>query len=476
LSGGETETTNMDYGKVDVSTEIGMGDPVPSTARLYKHQMDSVLFGIQNHSFANLSEMGTGKTLSTLALIHQYFLKIDDFRTLVICPKSIIMSSWVDDCKTYFPGLTIIPVIGTKDKKIEAFQKDGDIYVTNYETMNQPFNWDQSDFNLIVCDEAVRLKNHRAKWTKKITSLSKRIPRRIILSGLITPNNLMEIYAPFNMIQPGIFGKSFWSFRSKYFSPDPFSYENREWLPKKGSEELITEKIKPFVIRHTKDECLDLPNKVHQIRKTEMTAKQKKYYMKMKRDAVLHLDDDSVAALTKATLIGKLAQISSGFIYNAEKSIFQFESSKLNELQSIIHGELATEQVLIFTNFKAETKLFKEKYPEESFIFGGQNDSEQTEMINDFKNGKNRLMFASVAAAKYGLTFVNCSHVIYFSLNYSLDDFAQSQDRIHRIGQTRNAHYIYLLNQGTVDLQIHNALMKKKKLNELIIELIEDTK
>ena len=142
-------------------------------------------------------------------------------------------------------------------------------------------------------------------------------------------------------------------------------------------------------------------------------------------------------------------------------------------MQSIIHGELATEQVLIFTNFKAETRLFKDKYPGESFIYGGQCDTEQTEMINAFRSGKKRLMFASVAAAKYGLTFVNCSHVIYFSLNYSLDDFAQSQDRIHRIGQTRNAHYIYLLNKGTVDVQIHNALMKKKKLNELIIELIE---
>jgi len=473
LGGGETGITNMDLGKVNVSTEIGTGNPVPSTTQLYKHQIASVLYGLKVGSFANLSEMGTGKTLSTLALIHQYFLKYDDFKTLVICPKSIIMSSWVDDCEKYYPGMTIIPVIGSRDKKIDAFKKDGDIYVTNYETMNQPFNWDQANFDMLVCDEAVRLKNHRAKWTKKITSLSKRIPRRVILSGLITPNNLQEIYSPFSIIVPGVFGKSFWSFRSTYFTPDPYSYENREWLPKKGSEEKITNKVKPFVIRHTKDECLDLPSKVHQIRKTDMTAKQKKYYKKMKRDAVLHLEDDSVTALSKATLIGKLAQISSGFIYNADKDIFQFESSKLNELQSIIHGELATEQVLIFTNFKAETRLFKDKYPGESFIYGGQCDTEQTEMINAFRSGKKRLMFASVAAAKYGLTFVNCSHVIYFSLNYSLDDFAQSQDRIHRIGQTRNAHYIYLLNKGTVDVQIHNALMKKKKLNELIIELIE---
>ena len=94
-------------------------------------------------------------------------------------------------------------------------------------------------------------------------------------------------------------------------------------------------------------------------------------------------------------------------------------------------------------------------------------------MIIKFKAGETQYMFASVSAAKYGLTFTNCSNVIYYSLNYSLDDFAQSQDRIHRIGQSKTCNYIYLLNKGTVDVQIYRALMKKKKLNELIIDLIE---
>jgi len=443
------------------------------TPNLYSHQKHTIQFG-RNMSFADLSEMGTGKTISTLGIISQRKKEEGQIKVLVICPKSIVQSAWVSDCEMMFPDLKIIPAIGSKNEKVSAFMEDGNIYVTNYETMNQGFDFSHSKLDILVCDEAVRLKNPHAKWTKAITKLGQHIPYRIILSGLITPNNLQEIYAPFNFIEPGIFGKSFYSFRSQYFTPDPWSYQNREWIPKKDSEKKITDKLKHLIIRHTKDECLDLPDKIHTIRNTEMTKLQKQYYSEMKKTAILKLKDEMVPAVTKAVLIQKLAQISSGFVYDQNKKVHRFESSKIRELDSILFGELQGEQVLVFINFQAESKLFRDKYPGESFIYGGQNSHNQTENINAFKGGKNRLMFASVSAAKYGLTFTNCSHVIYYSLNYSLDDFAQSQDRIHRIGQKRNAHYIYLLNKGTVDKHIYNAVMNKKRLNDLIIELIEE--
>ena len=436
-----------------------------------------VSFGLANTSFANLSEMGVGKTLGTIELISRIIRqkKSAEISVLVIAPKTIIESGWCSDIKEFHPELSAVAVVGTKAQKIKILQKEATFYITNYETLNQGFDFSSSGFDFLVCDEAVKLKNHRAKWTKAITDLGRYVPHRVILSGLISPNDLMEVYAPFNFLESGIFGKSFYSFRSRYFTPDPWSYQNRKWIPKKGAEQKIADKISHLIIRYTKDECLDLPDKIHTVRRTEMTPKQKSHYSVMKRDAILQLKDETVSALNKASLISKLAQISSGFIYDANKKIHEFsDSSKLKELKQIMEGELSGRQILIFTNFKAETRLFKEKFPGQSYIYGGQNDVEQKSMIAAFKAGMTQYMFASMAAAKYGLTFVNCSNVIYYSLNYSLDDFAQSQDRIHRIGQNRICQYIYLLNKGTVDNQIYRALMTKKKLNELIIELIEE--
>ncbi len=442
--------------------------------KAYNHQLQTMSFGLEKGSYADLSEMGTGKSLSTLGIINNYLKSNSNFTALIIAPKSIITTAWISDCNWVFPRIKIIAAIGSKQDKIRLFKEPASIYVTNYETMNQGFDFFASGFDMLVCDESVKLKNPRAKWTKAITRLGQFVKYRIILSGLLTPNNLQEIYAPFNFIEKGIFGKSFWSFRSQYFTPDPFSFEMRQWIPKKFSEQKITDKVSHLVIRHTKEKCLDLPEKIHTVRKTEMTASQKKIYLNMKKNAMIQLKDATVSALNKASLIQKLAQISSGFVYDSEKNTHRFEGSgKLHELMSILEGELAGEQVLIFTNFKAESKLFRAEFPDESFIYGGQNHKEQEEMIIKFKAGETQYMFASVSAAKYGLTFTNCSNVIYYSLNYSLDDFAQSQDRIHRIGQSKTCNYIYLLNKGTVDVQIYRALMKKKKLNELIIDLIE---
>ena len=82
-----------------------------------------------------------------------------------------------------------------------------------------------------------------------------------------------------------------------------------------------------------------------------------------------------------------------------------------------------------------------------------------------------------MSASKYGLTLINSANVIYYSLNYSLDDYAQSQDRIHRRGQTKTCNYIYLLStcgKTTVDHKILNALKNKKSLNQLVTSMIEE--
>jgi len=459
------------FGDKRADALVGKNEVVVSP--LYKHQQQTVKFASTIKRYADLSDMGTGKTRTQLQYISDYHASYHDLKVLIIAPKSIILSSWIGDIEKFYPELSAVAVIGSKMEKLELLRKDATIYITNYETMNQGIDFTVSGIDYLVCDEAIKLKNPRAKWTKAITELSRFVPSVALLSGLITPNNLLEVFGPFNIVAPGVLGKNFWQFREHYFTPDPYSFENRSWLPKKHTEDRITDLLSPYIIRHTKAKCLDLPDKIHTKRSVEMTAKQRVNYNQMKKEAVLQLKDSSISAVNKATVIQKLAQISSGFIYDHEKKIHTFESAKVRELEDIINGELANDQVLIFTNFKAETKLFREKYPEESFIYGGQSSNEQIEDIEKFQNGDNRLMFASVAAAKYGLTFTNCHYVIYFSMNYSLDDFAQSQDRIHRIGQQHNAQYIYLLSSKSIDEVIYKALQTKKKLNDLIVELIE---
>ena len=379
----------------------------------------------------------------------------------------------------HFNDIRTSSIIGSTIKKLKLLQEDSDLYITNYESVNNEkiFKTLQSmRFHFLVCDEAVRLKNHKAKWTKLITKLSTRIPYRIIISGLITPNNLMEIYSPFNILEPDFLGKSFWQFRSRYFNPDPYSYMNTAWIPKKNAHRDISNLINGMIIRHDKDKCLDLPEKIHTKRVVKMTASQRKVYNDMKKQFIVHIKEiGSITAITASTHLNKLSQISSGFLYDEKRKAHFIESAKMKELRNLFEGELSSQQVIVFCSYKAEMDAFKHFFPNQAYLHGGMSNGAIKENIEKFQQNKCQYLFANMKASKYGLTFTNCSNVIYYTLNYSLDDLYQSQERIHRIGQTKTCNYIYLLSEKSIDTRIYNAVMKKQSLNDFMMELIDDS-
>lgn len=452
--------------------------------KLYNHQEETFEFAKKvGGTYADLSDCGTGKTISTINVFNKYrqaYHKKSDgllkIKALVLAPKSIIESSWVEDCSNF--DVVAVGVSGGTEKKLASLSEEADMYITNYESINNKAIYAKiaiMKFHFVICDEAVRLKNHKAQWTKNITRLSKTIPYRIIISGLITPNNLMEIFSPFNMLEPDMLGKSFWQFRSKYFNPDPFSYMNKKWVPKKNAHKDISNMINKLIVRHDKDKCLDLPEKIHTKRVVKMTIVQRKMYEDMKKQFIVYIKEGGeITALSSATLLNKLSQISSGFLYDSEQKAHYIESAKMKELRNLFEGEMSGQQVIVFCSYTAEMDAFKHFYPNQSYIHGGMSVSDLSANIDKFKNGDVKLLFANMKASKYGLTFTNCSNVVYYTLNYSLDDLYQSQERVHRIGQTKTCNYIYLLSEKSIDTKIYNAVMKKQSLNDFMMELIDE--
>ena len=197
----------------------------------------------------------------------------------------------------------------------------------------------------------------------------------------------------------------------------------------------------------------------------------------MEKEFILQLADGDITAVNAGAKIQKLQQIASGFIYTEEdgkRVTKRLHNQKFKELKDILEGELIDEQVIIFCSYQAEIDIFRDTYPDESYIVGNQKTSDQEDNIKRFLDGDSRILFANVQASKYGLTFTNCNNVIYYSLTYSLDDLYQSQERIHRIGQTKNCNYIYLIAKDTIDKKIYRAVTKKQSLNDMLYEMIEE--
>lgn len=93
-------------------------------------------------------------------------------------------------------------------------------------------------------------------------------------------------------------------------------------------------------------------------------------------------------------------------------------------------------------------------------------------------SGNARILVSQITAGAYGLTLTVAHTIIYFSLGFSVIEFLQSQDRIHRIGQTKSCIYISLLCEKTVDEYMYRTLQEKVNIAKSLLDfkLIERLK
>jgi SNF2 family DNA or RNA helicase len=135
--------------------------------------------------------------------------------------------------------------------------------------------------------------------------------------------------------------------------------------------------------------------------------------------------------------------------------------------------EIGDEQVIIWANFKQEISTLLTTLPGSQAIWSQTRDRDK--VVKDFQQGRTQYLIANPASAAHGLTFTNCSYAIYFSLNYSYEYQKQSEDRIHRIGQTKPVTYYYLLAQNTIDTVIYKTLRRKGDLSRQVLDYLHDS-
>ena len=109
-----------------------------------------------------------------------------------------------------------------------------------------------------------------------------------------------------------------------------------------------------------------------------------------------------------------------------------------------------------------------DKYGSESVvsIFGETSQSDRMLAVDRFQNDdKCRFFVGNPTTGGYGLTLTAAKYVIYYSNNYNLEVRKQSEDRAHRIGQTKNVVYIDIMAKDTIDEKIVQALKRKNQLS-----------
>ncbi len=346
-------------------------------------------------------------------------------------------------------------------------------------------------FPTMICiDESSKIKSPGAKRTKTLTTLAKRAAFRRIMTGTLITNGPMDAFAQMNFLGSQYLGyDNFYSYKHRYAewtkrrvrhpSKPGQMLEFEEFAAFKNLNEL-TEKIEAVSFRVTKDDCLDLPDKVFERRLVPVSKEQAKLYTDIKAKSYYELTQgEEVSVANVLTKLLRLQQVLGGFIPEkeyGEASPIPGVNHRLVAIADVVEEALPDGKVIIWARFRAElaaiTDMLREVYGRDSVVdyHGGVDNHDREVHVDRFQNDDKCLFFVGQQhSGGYGLTLTAAKTVIYYSNDFSLEARLQSEDRAHRIGQTDKVTYVDLEAEQTIDTKIITALRSKKNISDVIL-------
>ena len=462
--------------------------PMPIKAHPYSHQQQAfnfacMLFGlapsaVRSCGVALLMEMGTGKTITSIAIAGILYQMGMVNRILIVAPLSILCV-WEEEFAKFadFPyKLTILK--GTSAKKRQQLSDVGktaglEIVVVNYESARilEPellkFNAD-----LIIADEGHKLKENRSQQSKTMHTLGDHARYKLLLTGTLITNREIDAYSQYRYLNSRIFGTSFYAFRNRFFYMSGYGQHTPVFKKEMTGDYL--RRLHSIAFRVTKAECLDLPEITEEIRTIDLEPKAMKLYQELEEESFAELRNSEVTAPNILTKLLRLSQVTGGFLTDDKRDTHRVSTAKLDALADIIDTAVAEDKkVVVMARFIPELNdiqaLLEKKKIGFAVIRGGIKD--RAEEVCRFQNDDDcRVFIGQIAAAGLGITLTAASTMVFYSLDYSMSNYDQARARIHRVGQKENCHYIYLIAKGTVDRKILRALHDKIDLAEALVD------
>ena len=433
-----------------------------------RHQIEGIDYIKKNDIIPLFDEQGLGKSKMVIDALCSNIeeKKIDG--AIIICKKSLL-TTWKNEILKHSH---LFPIIfsGTKSTRGRSLLTFGHFYIINYETLIQDLELimlllKHKNF-AIVLDESQKIKNPEAKTTKAILTLRNSAKKKIIITGTPIANKPEDIWSQFFFLDDGkLLGNDFKEFRKKY----TVKLKGKESLDMyHDSLQDLREKIDQVSIRRTKD-VLELPAKKYEDIFVDLTQKQREIYDTAKEELYCeikgedgsHIIDHIENYLVKLLRLTQIASNPSLIIEDYDEDPSKF--IKLDEVVKNIMEQ--NEKVIIWTSFRRNIRILRNRYKHLGalMIFGEISIEERDVAITKFMNNtENRILVANPSAAKEGLTLTAANNAIYLDRTFKMDDYLQSQDRIHRISQLKKCSIIKLIARNTIDEYTDEILEKKE--------------
>ena len=459
----------------------------------YKHQLKALEMSWNKETFAYFMEMGTGKSKVLIDNMAMLYDRGKIRAALIIAPKGVISTWYNQELPAHLPNhieskIVLWKALITKgqQQQLDSLFAEGEdlrILIMNVEALSTTkgtafaYKFISAYNTLMAIDESTTIKNPKAKRTKNILKLAQHSKYRRILTGSPVTKNPLDLYTQCEFLSPWLLNfASYYSFRNRYAEMKTINVSGRQIQVVgfyKNLEEL-SEKLKDFSYRVLKEDCLDLPAKTFMKRSISLSPDQRKVYDEMKKEALAHLNGKVTTTAIVLTQLMRLQQITCGHFKADDGSTQPIKNNRITELMNVL--DEIEGKVVIWAHFQYDIvsiiKAIVEEYGPGTVVdyYGLTPQDERQKNIDAFqKDSKVRFMVGTPQTAGYGITLTAASTMIYYSNGYDLEKRLQSQDRIHRIGQTKPVTYIDIIAEDTVDQRIVKALRNKVNIASKIM-------
>lgn len=412
-------------------------------------------------------DMGLGKTIQAIAFLSDR--ELANSISLVVVPKTLIFN-WKRELEKFNKNMKVTIYHGKyRETVLRMVEMHEGIILTTYGTvLNDIEVLKEIVFSSLILDEVQYIKNFKSKTYKAIKRLNSKVT--IALSGTPIENNIGELWALMDLLNPDTFGNKT-DFVNKYSN----------MLEEKNDAKNLNLRIQPYILRRTKKQVLfELPDKIEQNIYCEMTTTQKELY-----DLMVFKIKEEISRLPTRYEIKSNSMILEGLLYLRqicchplllskqynvtncrESGKFEVFKQKIRELV------LKKDKVIVFSQFTSMLKIMEKwimsnrwKY----YYLDGQTQHRQG-IVDEFEKSDEGIFLISLKAGGVGLNLVSSQYAIIYDPWWNPAVENQAADRIHRIGQKRNAIIYRFITPYSIEERIYELKKIKTDITDSLLD------
>ncbi|XP_045816620.1 protein CHROMATIN REMODELING 25 isoform X2 [Trifolium pratense] len=472
-------------------------------------------------------DMGLGKTLQSITLLYtllsQGFQGNPMVRKAIIVTPTSLVSNWEAEINKWLgQRVRLIALCETTRQDvisgINSFtspQSKLQVLIVSYETFRMHSSkFSSSDScDLLICDEAHRLKNDQTITNKALAALP--CKRRVLLSGTPLQNDLEEFFAMVNFTNPGILG-GIAHFRRYFEAPiicgrEPAATAEEKKLGAERTAELSA-KVNQFILRRTNALLSNhLPPKIIEVVCCKLTPLQSDLYKhfiqskNVKRAITEELKQSKILAYITALkklcnhpkLIYDTIRSGSPGTSGFEDCIRFFPpnmlsgrsgswtgghggwvelSGKMQVLARLLAQlrQRTNDRIVLVSNYTQTLDLFAQLCREQRYphlrLDGATSISKRQKLVNCLNDpSKDEFVFLlSSKAGGCGLNLIGANRLVLFDPDWNPANDKQAAARVWRDGQKKRVYIYRFLSAGTIEEKVYQRQMSKEGLQKVI--------